>query len=147
MDIKKDIKAFKNELRNYLTYKRKLDEINEKIELNDYEESGVKGIKYDTIKVSKSANEKAIAKKRLTLIERGEKLEAERDRLQKQINYIESILKQMDEKFARAIVFIYAEGRTYQDIVNSDMQYWTESDLFYQIEQELKKVFERTEKY
>lgn len=141
IDPKEEIKLFKRELECYPLYKKKLDEINEKIDLNEYEESGLKAIRYDTVKVSKSVNESAIANKRLSLIEKGKKLEAEKERIQKQIDHIEKILCKMNPKIASAMVHIYAYERTYQDVVDNDKMFWTDGGLYYAIESELKNVF------
>lgn len=132
------VEAFKKELNCYKYYLQRLKELDEKIEVNFYEETGVKGISYD--KIPSHPSEEAIAHHRLTLIEKGDKLAEERERIYKQIKHIENVVNQLPKVLRNACINIYVYGKTYNQVVNSGDVYWTDAGLFKAIERELEKI-------
>lgn len=132
------VEAFKNELKCYKYYLQKIKDLDEKIEVNFYEKTGVKGISYD--KIPSHPSEEAIANFRLTLIEKGDKLVMERERIANQIKHLEDIVNQMPKTLRNACIQIYVHGRTYIEVVNSGNVYWTDAGLFKAIERELNKL-------
>lgn len=132
------VEAFKKEMNCYRYYLEKLKELDEKIKLNFYEETGVKGISYD--KIPSSPSEEAIANYRLTLIEKGDKLAKERERIYNQIKHIEDVVNKLPKTLKNACVNIYVFGKSYTSVVNSGDIYWSDAGLFKAIERELEKL-------
>lgn len=140
MTIDEKVKAFRKELGLYPLYLKKLDEINEKIDINFYNERNVRGIKYDN--VGHSTNEQEKANKRLSLIEKGKELEKEKDRLLKHINHTKKILDMMDNNMSKVALQIYAYEQSFQDVSNNSSMFWNCSDLNYALTKEMKRVLE-----
>lgn len=107
-------KGVKNELENRQWYRRKLKEVNEKIEVlwNDYR--GVKGVRYD--KPHLAPSEAVIAEIKLTLGEDLEPLLIERRRLKMQLKYIDEILASLDDEIRGAVELVCCEGRDYERV-------------------------------
>lgn len=135
---KNKIDVFKKELSCYKYYVNKLKELDSQIEVNFYEKTGVKGVRYD--KAPSHPSEEAIANFRLTLIEKGDKLVADRERILNQIKYIDGVLNQLPNDIKKACVSIYVQGKTYCQAVNSGDIYWSDAGLFKAIERELEKI-------
>lgn len=132
------VEAFKKELSCYQYYLLKLKEIDDKIALNFYEKTGVKGISYD--KIPSHPSEEALANYRLTLIEQGDVLMEERQRIYNQIKHIEDVVNKLPKTLKSACIKIYVYGKSYQQVVNSGDVYWTDAGLFKAIERELDKL-------
>lgn len=130
--------AFKKELSCYKYYLAKLKELDNEIDANFYKETGVSAISYD--KVPTHSSEEAKAQFRLSLIEKGDELAIERDRVAKQIKHIESIVDALPKVLRKAIIQIYVNGMTYLQFVNSGDVYWTDAGLYKAIERELNKL-------
>lgn len=132
------VEAFKKELSCYKYYLKQLKEIDDKIDANFYAETGVSAISYD--KIPAHSSDEAKIQFRLSLIEKGDKLAIERDRIYNQIKHIEDVVNQMPKTLRSACINIYVHGKSYQQVVNSGNVYWSDAGLFKAIERELNKI-------
>lgn len=75
-----------------------------------------------------------------------ENLIEEMNRLSKNINKIEKVLKQMPEDIANVCVGVYCKGKKYEDIVNNSSLYWSASGIYWNINKELERVLNGMDK-
>lgn len=134
MNVKDGVKALKNELRNYNYNRKKYYKISELIDDMWYEIAGVKAI--DPSKVTLENHNQALSEeRRLDLLEKIEKYEIERRRIEIQLNYVEHIIEQIEDDMKEPIKDIYIYGHTFQyasmkyDLYCSYLQYRIDKNL------------------
>ena len=128
--------AFKNELRNYYSYLKSVDEIREEIELIHYEMTGVKGIRYD--REPSSFNPELSEEKKLELIEEKEEKELELRFTLNAINLIEKKISKLSPGDKDACLKIIAEGISYEDVSRS--KGYSKGGMWKRIRRELTKI-------
>lgn len=132
------VDAFKKELSCYKYYVAKRDELLKELDDNFYKKTGLTGISYDRIPTN--SGEEAKLQYRLELIEQGDKLALELDRIEKQIKHIEDVVNKLPNTLKKACIKIYVNGSSYLQVANSDDVYWTDAGLYKAIERELNKI-------
>jgi hypothetical protein len=111
---KNAVEAYKNELKNLWYYKDIINDLQSKIELIEYEMSGMKGIDYS--KESGSHNPSATEHRRLSLIEKYNRLiERKKEYIQKE-HSICRVLNAMPEEERNLVIEVIADRRKYQDV-------------------------------
>lgn len=105
------LEHFKNELKNYNYYRQMLKSYNERIDNAWYELSMVKGIRYD--KQAGSASSNSLNAYKYALMKKLDLLEAERDRIELQLEYLDSILVKIDDiELRQALIDVYVNKMT-----------------------------------
>ena len=107
-----NIRAFKNELRNYNYYLSRLTTLTESIEFFYYQLGGVKGKDPTKERTHVPPNKEYEwrLREQITI------LEQERDRVAKNIDYIQSILAQIKKPLRTAVFEVYCEGKTIHSV-------------------------------
>lgn len=107
-----DVKAFKNELRNYLFYKRKITETLEAIDYHYHLLGGIKGVDPSHTPVHSPKN----LDFEYDVRDKIESLNACLKRYEGKKKYLDSILCQMDEDICKATKSVYVDNRTFTSV-------------------------------
>lgn len=114
--INKDaVEAYKNELKNMWFYMRMLTDIENDIELVEYDMSGVKGIDYSK-EMGGTHNPEATEQRRLKLIEEYNRLVEKRKEIKDKQNSICKVLNAMETEDRNMIIDVVASRRKYRDV-------------------------------
>lgn len=134
----RNVEIFKNELRNYLTYKKtytkKINKLNEEIEYLYYLLSGLSGKGFDG--TSGSTNQEAKEERKLELIEKVNDLQNKKTFYKEQIDSIEKVLNKTQYK--NILIRIYCKKETYEK-VGTEIGY-SSRGLQKRIDKELEKI-------
>ena len=114
MANKRDVEAFKNELKNLPYYRQKLREIYDNLDTLEYEMANVKGVDYS--KQMGNPNEYATQLKILSMIEKHEELEQKKNTYLLKVREINDVLKRMEDEDRELVVDVVAHGRKYRDV-------------------------------
>ena len=109
--MKEEVKAFKNELRNYRYYLKQKEILTDKKDLYFHSLTGMVGKGFDS--QGGSTNESVKEEKRLETIDRINELEEKINKLDTKIDAIESVLNKVTKRVRKIMVGVYADGRTY----------------------------------
>lgn len=113
-DLREDIEAYKNELKNLWYYKKKTKEIEDEIAVLEYEMEGVKGIDYS--KQRGSYNPSVAEQRRLTMIEKMERLQKEKEKREEKEKYACRYLKYMTDDDRDLVVSVISDKRKYREV-------------------------------
>ena len=111
---KEAVEAYKNELKNLWFYIRYINDIDNDIELMEYEMGGVKGVDYS--KQSGTYNPDAIERKRLKLIEEYNRLLDKRKEIQEKERSICRVLNVMTKEDRDLVIDVVASRRRFRDV-------------------------------
>lgn len=109
-----DVRAFKNELRNYRYYQKRLKEINEEIENIYYSLSGLASKPFGAS--AGSTNQQAKEERKLEAIDKLNKLKDKANIYAKQIQSLERTLNACSEDIKDVLIKIYCDGHTYSSM-------------------------------
>ena len=109
---KREVEAFKYELRNYVWYKKGVIVLNDCIELEYDRLGGVRGVDPSREPVHALPDKDLEYKIR----DKISKLEAEKDRLEKDLNHMDEILNRMGNDDRWGVFKVYAERKRLEDI-------------------------------
>lgn len=137
LEINDDIVAFKNELRNYTHYKRRVKAQQELIDLCEYNLGGVKGIRYDKLPGHSPPN-KDVEEKLRKEIDKHTQL---RDDTQKKIDDIDKILNLIEISLRNDLIEVYANNKTIEEVAKKE--YISTTGLLYQFNKAIKKALEQ----
>lgn len=126
----------KSEIRNYRKYIKYKAELCDAIDSIWYELTGVKGIRYD--KEPSSFNKSLTEQRRLALLDKKDWYEAELNRVDMQIRYIDTVLDRIEKEDQELINYVLIEGHTEQEA--GDKWYLTNSAVSKRISKILEKV-------
>lgn len=107
-----DVRAFKNELRNYNFYLHRLSSLEDSIDFIYHRLGGVKGIDPSKEPIHAMPNKELEWKLREDI----EILEAKKSLLETKTNYIDSILAEIEIPLREAIMAVYCEGKTMERV-------------------------------
>lgn len=135
------VEHFKNELKNLKYYKESLAELDDSLTDARYELTGVKGIRYD--KPPGAFSPEVKKENYYKLSSEIEFLTDEQERIQKQIDHIETVLDQIeDEEIKEAVIKVFAEKKTLRKV--SKEYYMSYTTLHKKINKELKEAIRRS---
>lgn len=135
------VEHFKNELKNLTYYKESLAELDDSLTDARYELTGVKGLRYD--KPPGGFSPEAKKENYYKLSSEIEHLIDEQERIQKQVNYIETVLDQIeDQEIKEAAIKVFAENKTLRKV--SKEYYMSYTTLHKKINKELKEAIRRS---
>ena len=129
-----EVRAFKNELRNYNYYLHRIATLDESIEFIYDRLGGVRGIDPSKEPLH-SPPDKDLEYKLRDDISR---LEANKKLLENKIAYIEQILEKMETSLREAVIKVYAQGKPISVVCND--LYVSPSGLAKKINNEIKKA-------
>ena len=118
-----EVKAFKYELRNYSFYCYRVRTLSESIEYCYQILGGVHGVDPSRIPMHSPKN----LDREYKLRDEISRLEAEKDRLQRQIDYVDQILDRIGNGMENAIKSVYIEGQQMRKV--ADDYYLSHSGL------------------
>ena len=107
-----EVKAFKNELRNYTFYLHEISSIENSIEFIYDKLGGVRGVDPSKEPIHALPNKELEWKLREDIT----KLEAKKILLERKKDYIDSILILMENDLREAVFAVYCEGKTMQSV-------------------------------
>jgi len=107
-----EVKAFKNELRNYTFYLHEISTIENSIEFIYDKLGGVRGVDPSKEPIHALPNKELEWKLREDIT----KLEAKKILLERKKEYIDSILILMENDLREAVFAVYCEGKTMQSV-------------------------------
>jgi len=111
---KASVEAYKNELKNLWYYKEIINDINGKIEMIEYEMTGMKGIDYS--KETGSYNPSASEHRRLSLIEKYNGLLQRKKEYEQKEKSVCRILNVMSEEERDLVIEVIANRRKYREV-------------------------------
>lgn len=111
---KKDIEAFKNELKNLTYYKKKIKEVEERIEVLEYDMQNVKGVNYT--KQQGTPNLAASEKKKLAMSDKLERLQKEKKKWVRKERELEFVLGKMEKTDRHVVERAIVNGEKYRDL-------------------------------
>ena len=129
-----EVRAFKNELRNYNFYLSSITSLDNSIEFCYYRLGGVRGIDPSKEPLH-SPPDKDLE---YQLRDKIEVLEAKKALLTNKITYIEEILGRMETSLREAVIKVYAQGKPISVVCND--LYVSPSGLAKKINKEIKKA-------
>ncbi len=136
----KKVETFLLELRNLNNYKSKLKELEDKLDALFYDLTGVKAVRYDSVRGMSDFHQVELIK--LGKIEeyniQKDKIEKEITRLMGNISYIESVLNKMDSNIKEACIEIYCQKKTYRSL--SKEQFCSINALHHRINKSILKA-------
>lgn len=135
-----EVKAIKNELRNYKHNCKKYEKILDKLDTMWYNLAGVRAADASKIPV-RSYNPSYSEEMRLEALEQIEILEIEKRRLEAQIQYVEKILSLLEEDIRGPITSIYINKKTF--LYTSVRFNLSESYLQYRIDKCLSDIIKK----
>lgn len=112
MNLKEEIKALKNELRNCSYYMSQLNKTEDELDVLWYKLSGVKSPDPSKIPIE-SHNPSVTEEMRLEMLTRVDELENKRLRLENNIQHINYILSQFEDDMREPVRDIYIRGKTF----------------------------------
>ena len=131
-----DYRTFKNELENYYSYIKEIDELKEEIDNIIYEMSGVKAVNYQ--KIPMNANPELSHERLLELIEKKEEKEKEIERLNLNVKAIENALSKMDARDKKMCIDLIAKkGNAYK---LGDEYGYTRSGVWARVRREIEHI-------
>lgn len=130
------IEEFKKKASNYRFNLKLLEHLDERIDVTFYQMTGVSAVKFDTIRVNVSEQQKADRYHKLS--ERLESLMNDRDVILEHINYVDKIIGKMNEYDSNIFKLKYHDGLTFEAI--GKMCYLSKSGVVYQFEKVLKEL-------
>lgn len=139
MSEKEEIEIFKNELRNYAFYKRRIKSLSDMVEMLFHELSGVKAIQYDKEPIHTPPNEEI----KYRIMEEIEHHERNKARAQSKLDDIDKILNHIETPLYEAIIDVYANKIKMYKVANK--LGYSKNGLAYQMNKAIKKAL-RTEK-
>ena len=120
-------------------YKKSIDKAKTKLEVLEYQETGVKGVSYT--KMPMSHNPTLSALKRLDLVEEVDELKREINfyyvRLEENIRTTDRIMVAMPEELRNILSDKYIEGMTFSQI--AEKYHYSESGIFNKMKRETEK--------
>lgn len=134
-----DVRAFKNELRNYRYYQKRLKAINEEIDNIYYNLSGIASKPFGAS--AGSTNQQAKEENRLNALDKIEKLKDKANIYTKQLQSLERTLNACSEEIRDAIIKIYCDGHTYSSMAIHT--YYSPRGLEKRIDKEIKLALKK----
>lgn len=131
-----DVRAFKNELKNYRYYQKKLKAVKEEIDTIYYNLSGLASKPFGAS--AGSTNQEIKEERRLEAFNTIEMLEDKASTYTQAIQRIESTLNACDSDIRDAIIKIYCDGHTYSSMAVHT--YYSPRGLEKRIDKEIKKA-------
>lgn len=113
-ELREEVEAYKNELRNLWYYKKKVKEIEDEIAVLEYEMEGVKGIDYS--KQRGSYNPSIAEQRRLAMIEKMERLQKEKEKREEKEKHACRYLMYMSDEDRDLVVSVIADKRKYREV-------------------------------
>jgi len=111
---KEAVEAYKNELKNLWFYMQYLNDIDNDIELIEYEMGGVKGVDYS--KQTGTHNPEAAESRRLKLIEEYNKLLKKRKEIEDKEKSVCRVLNVMKPEDRNLVIDVIASRRRFRDV-------------------------------
>lgn len=133
---KVEIDEFKDEMKYYAWLKYSIELMSNKLEVLEYDMSGVKGVDYEKEKASSS--DEAKAERRLNLIEEYNELLSKIDEYQKRLDRLDEVLDKMTFYEKQMFLQIYEERLSYQEVANRF--YISKAGLFYRMNRVLERI-------
>lgn len=133
-DLNAELKAFKNELKNYNFYKQRIKALDELIQTCYDMLSGVKAIQYDK-EPSHALPNKDVEYKIRDEITHHDKNKA---RTQAKLDDIDKILNRVETSLREAIIESYCNGTPLEKV--AEKRFISKVGLFYQINEALKEA-------
>ena len=109
-----DYKIFTSNLANLQRYRNMKRELEEKLDLMVYEETGVKGISYDRMPVSHNPTMASI--RRLDMVEKVDQICRELNFIALAIEEVENIMSRMPDELQKMLKEIFVQGETYRKV-------------------------------
>ena len=132
----KQIAKFKEEMKYYVWLKDTVNRLQNKADDMLYCMTGVRGISYD--KTINSINEQLANEKKLDMIDSFEKITNKLNHYKERLDYVDNILKAMNEYERNMFLLKYEEGLTFQQIANQ--YYISKAGLFYRMQKALERI-------
>lgn len=139
--MKRDIEAFKNELKNFKYYIAEINNLKKEIDLLEYEARNVKGIDYSK-QSSHNCNEHAIAMKRLQQVEEMEELLQEKNECEMMVRRIARRLNKLNDDDRKLLIDVIANKKKYRAVCK-ELNLNNTSSLFNKINDIIQNVLPR----
>lgn len=134
-----DVKAFKNELKNFKYYKNKIIELTDEIDNIYYSLSGLSSKPFGA-NVG-STNQQLKELNRLNAFGKAEMLKSKRELYKSLIVSIEQTLEAMDSNMRSVCIKVYCDGRTYESIART--KYYSARGLEKKVDKEIQRALEK----
>ena len=128
--MRENVQAFKNELRNYNYYRKEKNKIKEKINLEYYNLSNLKGVNPN--KQPGTTNQEYLHERRNEVYERITELKEKEKEYAIKIKAIEKILNKIPEKNRKIITELFIEKKDANKIC--EKYYISKSTLYYRVD-------------
>lgn len=132
--MRPEVKAFKNELRNYRYYQERVRSLTDSIEECYYQLSGLKGVDPSRIPMHTAPNLEFQYKIRDSI----SRYEAERSRLASEIEYVDEILSRIETSLKQAVINVYINGESIEAIANQ--MFLSHNGLYKRMNQAIKEA-------
>lgn len=130
----KEVMAFKNELRNYLVYKERIDSLHELISICYQMLGGLKSPDFQNIPVNSPPN----LDRRDKIYAEIDKHRANMERTKQKMEDIENVLNRMPKDIRIATYKVFVQGETIEKIARENG--YSKKGMWYWINKEIKKA-------
>lgn len=134
--MKEEVKAFKNELRNYRYYLKQKGILTDKKDLYFHSLTGMVGKGFD--RQGGTTNQSIKEEKRLETIDKINELEEKINKLDSKIDAIESVLNKVNKRERKIMIGVYADGKTYLSL--STKENYSPRTLQQQVDKAIEKA-------